>query len=216
MERPPSFRRHGCNSVTELLRSSFTRTEQHPSYFGTELWPDSHGTQSKRHTRIWNIRTRWTNVSLSGAVAPPPHPSRGSGSQSPMRTQPRSLRPSLTHTPAALVPTRPRGLPIRLARTSSLTLARPAHAPGLGTPAPSPPVPDSNTNTMSRSHSLPNRVPPAWHDATPLVLDFPQGGHGDLDGTARQPPRGPQYRPLLLSTLPYTPLLRRNTTWTSP
>ena len=49
-----------------------------------------------------------------------------------------------------------------------------------------------------QTHSLPNRVPPASHDATPLVLDFPQGGHGDLDGATRQPPRGPQYRPLLL------------------
>ena len=105
---------------------------------------------------------------------------------------------ALHHTPTTLVPTRPRGLPIRLARTTSLTLARPARASGLGTPAPSPPVPDPNTNTMSRSHSLPNRVPPAWHDVTPLVLDFPRGGHGDLGGTAGQPPRGPQYRPLLL------------------
>ena len=105
---------------------------------------------------------------------------------------------ALPHTPTTLVPTRPRGLPIRLARTSSLTLARPAHAPGLGTPAPSPPIPDSNTNVMSRSHSLPNRVPPPWHDATPLVLDFPRGVHGELDGTTGQPPRGPQYRPLLL------------------
>ena len=51
---------------------------------------------------------------------------------------------------------------------------------------------------MSRSHSLPNRVPPAWHDATPLVLDFPRGDHCDLGGTAGQPPLGPQYRPLLV------------------
>ena len=109
------------------------------------------------------------------------------------------LLPASSLTRNTRVPTRPRRLPIRLARTTPLTLARPAHALGLGTPATSPPVPNSNTNTMPRSHSLPSRVPPTWHDGTPLVLGFSQDGHGDLEnGTARQPPHAPQYRPLLL------------------
>ena len=78
---------------------------------------------------------------------------------------------ALPHTPATLVPTGPRRLPSRLVRTTSLSLARPAQARGLGTPSASPPVSSPSPNVMSRSHSLPSRVPPAWH-AAPATLDF--------------------------------------------
>ena len=105
---------------------------------------------------------------------------------------------ALSHTPATLVPTRPRGLPDRLVRTTSLTLARPALALGLSTPNAPPPVSDLNSNIMSRSHSLPSSPPPAWHVA-PAILDFSQDDHDDLHGSEERPPSGPQYRLLLLN-----------------
>ena len=105
---------------------------------------------------------------------------------------------ALTHTPATLVPTGPRRLPSRLVRTTSLSLARPAQARGLGTPSASPPVPSPSPNVMSRSHSLPSRVPPAWH-AAPATLNFSQYDHDDQHVTEGQSPGESQYRPLLLN-----------------
>ena len=72
---------------------------------------------------------------------------------------------ALPHTPASLVATKPRRLPNRLVRTTSLSLARSAQAPDLTAPNASSPIPNSGLNIMSRANSLPSRVPPTWHAA---------------------------------------------------
>ena len=117
---------------------------------------------------------------------------------------------ALHHTPANLVPTGPRRLPNRLVRTTSLSLARPAPAMDRGTPNASSPVTNPSPIIMSRSHSLPSRVPPAWH-ATPVILDFSQCDHDDLHVAEGQTPGEPQCRPLLLNPDTRTaPLLQHN------
>ena len=117
---------------------------------------------------------------------------------------------ALHHTPANLVPTGPRRLPNRLVRTTSLSLARPAPAMDRGTSHASSPVTNPSPIIMSRSHSLPSRVPPAWH-ATPVILDFSHCDHDDRHVAEGQTPGEPQCRPLLLKPDTRTaPLLQHN------
>ena len=128
-----------------------------------------------------------------------------------MRTQPPFLAPSVIRKQLLSPLDLARRLPSRLVRTTPLGLARPAQALDQGTPSASSPVPNPSSNIMPRSHSLPSRVPPAWHATPVILLDFSQYEHDDLHVAEGQAPGEPQCRSLLLNPDTRTaPLLQHN------
>lgn len=146
-------------------RWSFTRTERRPNYCDTGPWPDSHGMLYKPHVHTWNMGASWMSGPRSHHGAPLPPPSfAGLWRPVPRADSPAFLE-ALSHTPATLVATTPRGLPFRLVRTTSLNTTPAPAAPNLITPIASSPTLNSGLNIMPRADSLPTRAPPPWHGA---------------------------------------------------